>query len=273
MADLTTSLPNLSAEYSISADEIARFRHDGHVVLRGVCSPAEIAVYRPLIVAAAQRHGDTVHQDARPLAERPFLQTSHIWGEEEGVRRFVLATRFAKIAADLIGADAVRLYQDQALFKEAGGGPTPWHVDQVYWPLDKEVISMWMPLVDVSEEMGTMLFASGSHREAGFRGFDISDESEVQVRRLVEERGLRVTGCGAMAAGDASFHAGLILHRAPGNSTGITREVMGVVYYPDGTRLIEPDSPHQVRAMERWFPGRKPGELAVSDQRPLVYSR
>src|SRR5207249_11996994 len=55
------------------------------------------------------------------------------------------------------------LYHDQALFKEAGGGRTPWHQDMYYWPLDTDrTITMWMPLVDVPAEVGSMLFASGS---------------------------------------------------------------------------------------------------------------
>src|ERR1051326_4319373 len=135
MSDLLTSLPDLSSEYAVPEEAIERFRRDGHVVLRGVCSPAEIAVYRPVILDSTRRHGDTIHQDGRSTpGERAFLQTSHVWSVEDGVRRFVLATRFARIAADLLGVDGVRLYQDQALFKEPGGAPTPWHVDQVYWP-------------------------------------------------------------------------------------------------------------------------------------------
>jgi hypothetical protein len=38
--------------------------------------------------------------------------------------------RLAGIAAQLMGVDSVRLYHDQALFKESGGGRTPWHCDQ-----------------------------------------------------------------------------------------------------------------------------------------------
>ena len=36
----------------------------------------------------------------------------------------------------LLQTPGVRMYHDQALYKEAGGGYTPWHVDQFYWPLD-----------------------------------------------------------------------------------------------------------------------------------------
>ena len=59
-------------------------------------------------------------------------------------------------AAHLLGVDGVRLSHDQALFKEPGGGRTPWHQDQCYWPLDTDkTITMWMPLVDVPGEVGT----------------------------------------------------------------------------------------------------------------------
>ena len=63
--------------------------------------------------------------------------------------------RFAGVAAALLGVDGVRLYHDQALFKEPGGGPTPWHQDQVYWPLATDrTITMWMPLVDLPDASG-----------------------------------------------------------------------------------------------------------------------
>nr|WP_280521304.1 phytanoyl-CoA dioxygenase family protein [Paenibacillus mangrovi] len=57
---------------------------------------------------------------------------------------------------------------DQALFKEPGGGHTPWHQDQNYWPVaTNHTVTMWMPLVPISEEVGSMTFVSGEHK----RGF------------------------------------------------------------------------------------------------------
>src|SRR5690606_27250421 len=102
----------------------------------------------------------------------------NLWQINDAAKKFVLAKRFAKIAADLMGVDGVRIYHDQALFKEAGGGITPWHQDQIYWPLDTpNTITMWMPLVPVSQESGTLTFASGTH-EMGFISKEvISEES------------------------------------------------------------------------------------------------
>ena len=79
--------------------------------------------------------------------------------------RFVLARRFAKIAAELMGVQGVRIYHDQALFKEPHGGPTPWHQDQYYWPLKTDkFVTMWMPLTDITAEMGPITFANGSQK-------------------------------------------------------------------------------------------------------------
>ncbi len=47
------------------------------------------------------------------------------------MRKFVFGTRLARIAAELMGVRGVRIYHDQALCKLPGGGPTPWHADQV----------------------------------------------------------------------------------------------------------------------------------------------
>src|SRR5512140_3690692 len=92
-----------------------------------------------------------------------FIQVMNLWVRDEAVRRYVLARRFAKIAADLMGVKGVRIYHDQALYKEAGGGITPWHQDHYYWPMDTDnTITMWMPLMDITPEMGTLVFASGS---------------------------------------------------------------------------------------------------------------
>ncbi|MFM7820610.1 MAG: phytanoyl-CoA dioxygenase family protein, partial [Actinomycetota bacterium] len=80
----------------------------------------------------------------------------------------------------------MRLYHDQALFKEPGGGITPWHQDHVYWPLDTtNTITMWMPLVDVPNEIGSVVFASGSHERGDLGGSEIGDDSQSHFDRLI----------------------------------------------------------------------------------------
>jgi ectoine hydroxylase-related dioxygenase (phytanoyl-CoA dioxygenase family) len=210
--------------------------------------------------------------EERETYGKAFLQVPNIWRKDEAVARFVLAKRFAKIAADLLEVPSVRIYHDQALFKEAGGGRTPWHQDMYYWPLDTDrTITMWMPLVDVPPEVGSMLFASGSQR-LGFLGeYEISDESEAAFTKMLEDRKLEVDTHGALAAGDATFHDGWILHAAPPNPTGNLRAVMTVIYYADATFVVDPVPPFQIADLEKWLPGCEPGGPAVSYRNPVVW--
>ncbi len=276
MSATVQSLPDLHEEYALTAKHIEDYRRQGHVHLKGVLSPQEVAAYRPVINRAA----DAYNTETRPMEERDtygkaFLQIMNLWTQDEAVRRYVFGKRFAKIAAELMGVDGVRLYHDQALFKEAGGGPTPWHQDQYYWPLDTDnTITMWMPLVNVPDEVGTMTFATGS-REAGFLGdFEISDESDKIFENLVREKGMQLHNYGGMNAGDVSFHSGWTLHGAPGNPTANMREVMTIIYFADGTKVTDPgDNPHRNIDLRTWLPGLNPGDLAASELNPLLYKK
>ena len=113
--------------------------------------------------------------------------------------------------------DSVRLYHDQALFKPPGADRTPWHQDRYYWPLDTDrTVTMWLPLVDVDEEMGPMRFASGSHRALDFGDLAISSDTDRRLSALIEEQGWPIAGA-PVGAGDATFHAGGTLHSAGAN--------------------------------------------------------
>ncbi len=266
----------LDNPYSVTDRQISSFQQNGHVMLPHVCSPEEIEVYRPILNAATARYNtETREMKDRDTYGKAFLQIMNLWVRDEAVRNYSLAKRFGKIAADLMGVDAVRLYHDQALYKEPGGGHTPWHQDQYYWPLETkgiETLTMWMPLVDVTLEMGALTFASGSH-EDGFQGqIKISDESESHFENLVKLKGYPVTNC-AMKAGDATFHSGWTLHCAPRNQSSTMREVMTIIFFADGVKAMEPDNNNRADDLAGWLPGIKPGELAASPINPVVFRR
>lgn len=274
MTTTNTNLPDLSGDYVLTPEQIESYRQNGHILLRGVCAPEEIAAYRDVLSAVTyQNNTNTLPMEERSTYAKAFIQIGNLWQRDEGARKFTLARRFAKIAADLMGVDGIRLYHDQALYKEAGGGHTPWHQDQNYWPLDTpNTVTMWMPLVDITPEMGTMTFASGSHRNGNLTDLLISDESEAVYQELIAERGFTLSQTPAMRAGDATFHAGWTLHGAPGNAGDRDREVMTIIYLADGVRTINPiDSPARQADFDGIFPGCTPGDWAVSELTPLLY--
>ncbi|MDQ0897043.1 MULTISPECIES: phytanoyl-CoA dioxygenase family protein [unclassified Paenibacillus] len=268
-------LPSLEDNYELSAQQKESYQKNGHIALRQVASKSEIAAYEPVIshlVKELNKHDKPLEQ--RDTYGKAFIQISNLWEKSEAIQRFVLAKRFAKIAADLMGVNGVRIYHDQALFKEPHGGHTPWHQDQIYWPLDTDkTITMWMPLVPISQEVGSMTFASESHLMGYINKMVISDESHRTLAGYIEGKGFETMSHGAMEAGDATFHSGWTLHSAPGNPTDTMRKVMTVIYYADGIRVAEPDSKARENDLKAWFPGIQPGDLAATALNPLVYSR
>src|SRR5258708_14468514 len=242
MSKEVLALPKLDDFKKLPEDNIREFREKGHTLVKQVLTEEVVAAYRPVIVGAADRY----NTEKRKLQDRDtygkaFLQIMNLWRNDEEVKRFVLAKRMAKIAADLMGVENVRLYHDQALFKEPGGGPTPWHQDQYYWPIDtNNTITMWMPLVDIDVDMGMLTFASGSFTKGAIFDFEISDESETAFYDYVKKENFPISRAKTMKAGDATFHRGFTIHNAPANNSDKMREVMTIIYMADAARVSPP---------------------------------
>jgi ectoine hydroxylase-related dioxygenase (phytanoyl-CoA dioxygenase family) len=272
MIDRTDELPDLSSTITVDPALAREFRDKGHTAIRGLASAREVAAYRADIERVAADRA----WEKRPLEERDtygkaFLQSCNLWQADDAVRRFVFAHRFADVAAQLLGVERVRLYHDQALVKEAGGGPTPWHQDQYYWPFDGDTtITMWMPLIDLPDEIGSMTFASGSHQLGYLGEYAISDESEREFRHMIERERLPLDTHVGLQAGDATFHAGWTLHSAGPNPTDLVRPVMTVIYFADGLRVSEPKSDAQRFDLAVWLPGLAPGDLADTAVNPVL---
>jgi ectoine hydroxylase-related dioxygenase (phytanoyl-CoA dioxygenase family) len=257
----------------IADETVEEFARDGHALVRGLADPDEVARSGKAIRSAAERFScETRSLEERDTYGRAFLQVTNLWRRDERVREFVFNKRFAAVAARLLGVGRVRLYHDQALFKEPLGGHTPWHQDQFYWPLDTDrTITMWMPLVDIDSKTGMLAFASGSHADGAVGSLKISDESDQALERHIADRGYPVFRADTMRAGDATFHLGWTMHSAgPNNSRDRMREVMTVIYFADGTRVAEPVNAYQAADLEAWLGGRRPGEPADSEMNPLL---
>ncbi len=264
---------SLHTPFPITDDQVQQYQRDGHLLVRGLATSNEIAEYRPRIQQTLREVSEKKESQGR-IEEYSslFVQVTNIWKLNDHVRRFVLARRFASVAARLMGVKAVRLYHDQALFKPAGGKITPWHQDQFYWPLDTtNTISMWIPLIDLTKDMGTMIFANNSHKNGPLAAVSISEESDRLFKSLLHEKGYPLASYD-VRAGDATFHSGWTVHSAHANTSGATREVLTIIYYADGTRIKEPENEFQKTDMEVFHPGMKPGEIAASALNPVVYS-
>ncbi len=263
---------DLSSYYALSKSQIDSYQTNGHIFLKGLAASDEIGFYRQAILDAVKK----LNTEKRKLEERDtygkaFLQIYNLWRQNEILKSFVLSKRFAHVAAQLMGIGKVRLYHDQALFKEPGGGPTPWHQDQYYWPLDtNNTITLWMPLVDLTQEMGIMHFASCTHKLGYLTPTEISDASEQFFNDFIREKNYPIEGASEAKAGDATFHSGWTLHNAPANQSETMREVMTIIYFEDKTKVLKPDHDNRRADHATWLMNIPAGEFAASELNPLI---
>ena len=269
MPSPTAQLPDLASPHPVDDAAVARFAADGHTLVRGLATPEEVAAYREVISEATRR----LSTETRPLDERDtygkaFLQVINLWRHSDIVREFVFGRRLARIVTALLQTEGVRLFHDQALYKEAGGGYTPWHTDQFYWPLASDrVAAAWIPLHAVPLEQGPLMFSVGSQRITTGRDLEISDESE----RVLGER-LRISNLPVdetpFDLGEVSIHLGRTFHRAGPNTTARAREVMTIIYMDRDMRLAAPKNKHQG---DNW--NTKVGDIIASPLNPVLYEK
>ena len=265
-------MTDLDAHFPLSAKQLAQFRRDGFIQLKHVLSPETLAHYGGEITRLTLE----LNAEQRPLEERStydraFLQVMNLWEKSPLVARFVMGQRLGRIAAELLEVDGVRLYHDQSLYKEPGGGITPAHADQYYWPLASDrTVTAWIPLQPVPAEMGPLGFWAGSQSVALGRELGISDESEAAIGAHMARHGVAFS-CGAFELGEVSFHLGWTFHKAGPNTSTQPRSVMTIIYMDAAMRLASALNAVQANDRDQWCPGAREGETIDTRENPVVW--
>ena len=263
---------SIDDHYPLRPEQIELFRESGFVKLKDVLRAEDLELFGREITRLTL----TLNKRTKPLAERStydqaFVQVFNLWERSEIVRRFVLGRRLARIATELLEVDGVRLYHDQALYKEAHGGITPAHCDQYYWPLASDrTVTAWVPLQAVPLPMGPLAFYAGSHRSKRARDIEISDESERNVRANMDALGIPLIEQ-PFDLGEVSFHGGWTFHRARANSTAAVRAAMTVIYMDHAMKLMQPVNAHQQDDWDKWCPGAVIGKTIDTPRNPVLY--
>lgn len=274
-ADMTTTLTNdLDRPYPLDRATIDAFRAQGFVHLKQVLPPEVLDHYgREITRLTIALNTQTLPLAERTTYDRAFLQVMNLWQESQVVRDFVFGKTLARIAAELMEVGGVRLYHDQSLYKEPGGGITPAHADQYYWPMATDrCVTAWIPLQAVPREMGPLAFYAGSHHSALGRDLPISDESEAAITAAMEAQDYPIVDA-PFDLGDVSFHAGWLFHRAGPNVSTTPRSVMTVIYMDAEMTLAEPTNAQQREDWAKWCAGASVGAVIETPGNPVLYRR
>jgi ectoine hydroxylase-related dioxygenase (phytanoyl-CoA dioxygenase family) len=263
-------MASLDNETVIPDELVARFRQQGYVVVPGLLSFEELDHYGALVTEAVRYRtaGNTVPLADKSRYQQSFLQCMNLWEDFPDIRALTFHQTLGRAAAELLGVDAVRLWHDQALYKEAGGRATDPHQDHPYWPVKETAsVTAWIPFSGSTVESGAMGYLPGSHT-VGLRKFvniffgephDILSDPEVaDIEPVYVE----------VPKGSVAFHHGLTVHLAGPNTTTQDRAVHTIIYLPAASTRGYP-FPHF--AVDR--SGIEVGEVIDGDVTPIVWPR
>ena len=265
-------LKDLNEPIPLSPSQISFYQKNKFIKIKQVLSPETIRYFNRVVTKKVlELNTVEIPLEKRDTYGKAFLQLMNLWREEKEIKQLVFSRRLAKIAAELMRVEGVRLYHDQALYKEAGGGITPWHADQYYWPVATDkTITAWIPLQLTPLEMGPLEFSAGSHQIIEGRDLSIGDQSEKAMNKK-----LRITDCPHIIEpfeiGEISFHSGWIFHRAGPNTTDETRKVMTIIYMDKNMVLKQPENENQLNDWKTWCPGAEVGKVIDTPINPILY--
>ena len=267
----------LQEPYKLNEQDISYYKKNGFIKLKNVLDEDTLNFNDEISRVVTEKNPLLKKPiEERNTFEQAFIQIGNLWKTNEIIKKLVLSKRLGKIATDLMEVSGIRLYHDQALYKEPSKkikNITPWHADQFYWPLDTDnTITAWIPLQKTTPDMGPLAFSIESHRHDFGRDLEISDESEAKIQQALSDANLKMLDEG-FDAGEISFHGGWTFHRASANTSDKVRAVMTIIYMEDGINVSEFTNSSHPLDRDAFLPELQPGDSAATDLNPLIYKK
>jgi ectoine hydroxylase-related dioxygenase (phytanoyl-CoA dioxygenase family) len=242
---------NVAVHAEMTDDAIARFHRDGFTIVTGLTTQQDLDQVARLLAGLYSRFQELL--DARRAydlgsgrdAARPILEINQTGELEPRLTNTLTFKRCAAVAERLLGRP-VEYHFDHAIYKPPfNGAATPWHQDEAYdhksavegraplWALERKYLSVhfWVPLQDVTHDMGCMEFIPGSHRGALARHHRRDRLRDAHALELVGLDTTQAVAC-PIRAGDATVHFPRTAHYTGPNRTGTARMAWVLVFGP-----------------------------------------
>lgn len=227
---------------AVTDEEVAFYRQNGWVTLRRLIAPALV---EQMLTNARAKMGASA--TAELPDDRALIMTTQIralWNdwqnpaeEDPFFRSLSQSPAMGRLGSRLMRDQGVRWWGDAILCKlpsSDGGSPTPWHQDFPYVPFDRVgILNLWVALVDMPPEMGTLKFLDGSQRLGPMgRVIHRTDGRDLLDIYPWIANEHDVSGPFPMHAGDATVHDWTTVHAAPANTTDQPRWVYTNSLFP-----------------------------------------
>ncbi len=258
--------------------QVEQFRRTGFIQAGRVYSEAEADALRERLWAVMEGRSAAAPEANRNLRgadTRVVVQIVNIWEADDLFREHLYQPEICAMAAQLMGADTVRVWHDQVQYKPPKtGGATDWHQDHPYWPIlqPADLVSAWVALEDATMENGCMRMVPRSHLWGPHKGGTIGTDADgfaplPDLSLIPAGETIEVTPC-EVKKGEVMFHHCLTWHGSPPNPSERGRPGIAVHFMPGWTRY-EPSGAHLVEHRVEV----KPGEILQGRFFPTVWEK
>jgi len=244
------SSPTPDFEIRPTDKDVAFFQDNGFLVAPRLTTDEEVAWLRQIFefifdpanakgpYAPVDRSGQRAEGEPSMLSQAFFPEMHFPEILDSSFRKN--AKRFA---AALLGVDEARLTSwGHMIRKPPGGRQVSWHQDHAYWQpeLDYYALGVWLPMHDVSVEMGAMQFIPGSHKRGLMRHRHIEDP--IHNLLTVDEPfdAASAVAC-PLKVGGATFHHSETLHHTAVNTTSQVRLAFPMEFQLEPVRRPKPE--------------------------------
>ncbi len=201
--------------------------------------------------------------------ERTSVGCQNLWEDCEEVRPLTFHLRIGEAASTLLGVDALRIWQDKAVYKRAGAHGTGPHADHNRWPIEEmRTITAWIPFDGSNFENGAMGYQPGSHHFEQLSFASTLNETGFESHSNKISRDIDPVFVEVPRGGVAFYH-GRTIHAARPNTSCETSRVHSMTYFAYGSHRSQTQQPHP--SVDR--PGIPPGALIESDLTPIAWPR
>lgn len=238
--------------------------HNGYAVHRQLVDSSTLAKILRECRGRVARIGRGYSKDS--------VRDVNAWLASPNIREFIFSGLISDTLTEYTGQPAWRLYHTESIFKRPGDGEIGWHQDQLFCPVDAEMLTVWIALSDI--QSGRLQYVRESHNFGEIQpemktDFSPQRPSQAHIQSLISGADLKID-TPDLCAGDAVIHTGCTLHRSEENISTTTREALVIFAFPAGAKIRSRLSLLQWSQM-KYFPGLLPGHAANSVLNPHLY--
>src|SRR5262245_46727118 len=221
---------HMGTDVDTVASARSNYERDGYVVIRGVLDADLVAEGRQHVDWLRERHPDT----------RPEQLDTALVNDDPFWVRLVSDPRLLDVAEQFVGPDIALFASHYVAKPPYDGQPVLWHQDGSYWPLDPmEVVSVWLYLVDSTQENGCMRVVPGTldmDLQEVTERTDVDNVlgSSMDTSLVDESAAVDLI----LAPGDVSIHHPNLIHGSNANTSPRWRRGLTIRYIPTSTRVL-----------------------------------